>query len=278
VKSVLEELVSNSKRLQPASKTNYLQAIRSFVEFAGSDPKAWTVETVEAWRDQLKVKPQTANVYVKWLKNTVNRWARRSSEAFDFAKPVEYLKVKNPPQKQALTIAEARDLVATCSTSSLVDVRDRAILVFGFRTGMRGGGLLSMTHEGIDRRTHQVAYVDKGGAELVLPPIDDEAWFCLDAWLQRYRTPRGPVFPLTPIGLWKSMKTRADKVGIAHRFSPHIMRHSFITWCRELGIPDHVIMLYTGHVPTGGRSQLNTYTSTLFSHRDTPIQRIPSLL
>lgn len=278
----LEQIVISSINLRPATKKAYLRAVGDFIQFAGRNPARWTGTAAEAWRNDLAKRLDRSSVrnYLFALRMVSRRWAEQNGNnpAYNFATYAEVPVRKKDPTATVLTIVDARRLVATCDGNTLSDIRDRAMLVLGFRTGLRRSSICRDTASdmpglqfaGIDTKTHQLEVRLKGGHEYTLPPVDSETWAALAEWLavcKRFNIREGGIFrrlharlsqgptptfgeALTAAGLYDTLRKRAQSIDVP--FSPHAMRHSFIAWCREAKLETHLIAAYTGHALEGG--------------------------
>lgn len=288
----LEEIIQSSPRLSPRTKRNYTRAVRRFVAFAGAGEANWTGIATEHWRNQLLaqgLKPQTVNLYLSGLRYASRRRAeRRQNPLLDFARYAETLRPEEPKPRRALTLIEGHRFISACEGDAPRDLRDTAIAVLGFRTGLRRAGICGIRFEDIKGGTVDVTL--KGGKRHTIP-IDDETGPALNdwmRWLRKQGIKSGPVFRslprgdngvgggLTTDGLYKAMKRRAKRAGIAG-FHPHIFRHTCISWLRQQGVKGWRIAQLTGHRHDGvsDPAMIDHYTTDLDG---TPVSdSIPSL-
>jgi integrase len=291
----LEYVVEASPKLSPRSKKNYLRAVRSFVGFAGTD---WTGIAVERWRDHLLVggrKPQTVNLYLAGLRFASRRRAERGNNAaLDFARYAETLRPDQPAARRALTYEEGAAFIGACEGERPIDLRDMAIAVLGFRTGLRRAGICTIHFEDFSANVINVTL--KGGKKHAIY-LDTETVGALGAWgdwLGSQGVHTGPFFrslsrpqlsgettigdSLTADGLLRAMKRRAQKAGIAG-FHPHIFRHTCISWLRNQGVPGWRIAQLTGHRSDGVNdpAMIGHYTTDLDGATDPVSGHIPSL-
>jgi site-specific recombinase XerD len=173
----------------------------------------------------------------------------------------------------ALTTAEVRRLVATCSADRTVDVRDRALLLLGYAGALRRSELvavqrehLTFTQEGLQLLIPRSKTDPTGqGAEVGIP-FGTHPETCpvaaMDAWLQ-LSCCDGPVFrkvsswqtveqrALCPDAVRQILLRRAELAGLAvsgrERLSPHGLRAGFITEAYRAGARDEEIMQHTRH-------------------------------
>jgi integrase len=271
----LEQIVEDRVRLSRSSKDTYLKALRSFHAFAGNDPKGWTPPAVVAWRKHLRktMSPQSVNLYLAGLKSASRWWSQMKMDPnANFAQHVESLEVTESIRpKHAVTEAQATSLIRACDGKEPIDLRDKAICVLGFRTGMRRSSIVRIDLGHFDTQSGALKIWLKGNSWHTLPPLDEPTKAALEPWLQWLKSvgalesPKSPVFVslnlargawsvkdrLKDNSLYKAICKRAENANLKS-FSPHVFRHSFVTWMKKLGVPDEKIAAYTGHVGSGG--------------------------
>ena len=146
----LEQVIEGSPRLSARTKKNYLRAVRSFIAFAGAD---WSGIQVENWRNKLLMegrKPQTVNLYLAGVRFASRRRAERNQNPMlDFARYAETLRPTEPEPRRALTYEEGAAFIAACEGERPIDLRDMAIAIVGFRTGLRRAGICGIHFEDI---------------------------------------------------------------------------------------------------------------------------------
>lgn len=279
----LLQIVNGARGLQPNTRRSYANVIRQWLAFAGNDPENWTVATCQAFYDQLVASTsiETANVMLSGgLSYALGRAAALHPRAgiADVTRAVDRYKANQDPdddgKRHALIAPQARKLLAACEGPSIIDLRDRAIVVLGLYTGMRRMSLVGVDLTRVrDHGAYVVLKVPiKGGAQYNVP-LDARAWAQTHPYreaLRQQRPAAGPMFPsfqkprptiddplgqravspraMTEDGLYRALGKRAEAAGI-ETFSPHIFRHTFVTWCRgePFKIPDHLIEVVTGH-------------------------------
>jgi integrase len=115
--------------------------------------------------------------------------------------------------------------------------RDEALIFTFLDTGLRVGGLVSMTVPGTDLQKGTAAYRKKGG-DLGEVPLGRQAAKALDRYLRlrsHHRFAHLPDLwlgldgPLTTSGARQVLTRHAATIG-APGLHPHMFRHTFVDW------------------------------------------------
>lgn len=269
----LEDLISSRQKLRPATKRLYLAAIREFVAYAGGVSTAWTPDAAMRWVANLmasrRLKPQSVNTKINALRTASKLWAiyNGGRPEYHFAAILEQIREVEPPKKKAaLSYESAQAMIDACRGDRPMDLRDRAMTVLGFKTGMRRMSLALLEFERIDWSSQTIAITVKGGRLHRMPPLDDDTFAALEpwrAWLKTRGVRSGRFFrglpglaplgtaaavreSITADGIHKVLVGRAKAAELEH-FSPHTFRHTFVTWMQALERPGYLIRAYTGH-------------------------------
>lgn len=269
----LEDLIRSRQRLRPETKRSYLAAVREFMVYAGGAPHAWTPDTAMRWVAGLmasrRLKPQSVNTKINALRTASKLWCiyNGSRPEFHFAAILEQIREVQPPKKKAaLNYEDAQAMIDACRGERPMDLRDRAMTVLGFKTGMRRMSLAAMEFERIDWSAQTIEITVKGGRQHRMPPLDEDTFQALEpwrAWLRAHGVRSGRFFrglpglaplgtagavreSITVDGIHKVLVGRAVAAGLTN-FSPHTFRHTFVTWMQALERPGYLIRAYTGH-------------------------------
>lgn len=186
----LRQAVKRARGLGERSKTLYTLVINMYEVARGQNV---TARRLAVWRAELaaELEPQTVNNYLDALRMVCRRVAKREGCA-DPARAITPIKIKKkkPVVHRVLTADELRKLLPT--GDSLVDVRDRAIMLCGLQTGLRRAELCSFAYETMDA----TATSFRVGAKQVR--LDTATWSALTAWLDRRAavgvSPRGAIW------------------------------------------------------------------------------------
>jgi integrase/recombinase XerD len=268
----LEAVIANSKRLAPPTRKQYRIAVRSFVRFAGTDPRVWTPAAADAWAHQLTVGDRSKNVYIAGLRYASRRWAALY-EARDFAGALETILVPAETQTHSPTPLDESQLDAMLSTcarqDSPVDLRDRAILAVALHAGFRRAEVAKIKFEDLDRRDRSIVVVAKRNRRHRVR-VSAECWVRIEAWITWLKrrhvvtTGKGRVFralrkcldkelswcvaeSLSDEAVYRIVRRRAKRAGIGARVCAHTLRHSLVAILRKRGVSEIEIARRVGH-------------------------------
>lgn len=178
---------------------------------------------------------------------------------------------------KALSIAEVESLLATVVGDSAAELRSRALLELLYATGARISETVGLDIDDLDLEHRIVRLYGKGSKERLVP-LGAHAARALDAWLVRGRPQMsaaraagsegaargrsgdperrqraGAVFlnqrggRLSRQSAWQTIRTAAERAGLAAHASPHTFRHSFATHLLEGGADIRVVQELLGH-------------------------------
>lgn len=254
---LVQLILSSGDALTAQSKRLYVEHVREFVKFCG--PLQPTGVLVETWRDKLRkqgLAPQSVNNHLWAVKFASKRLAElNQNPQLDFARYARPLREQEPERRKALDIDGVKKILATCAGQDLASVRDRTLITFAARTGLRRGGLCALKIEDIRGRRVKVTLKGEREDEII---IDDETANALQEWiarLRKYRKTSGPLFvdirsirpnskALSEAGIYKIFRDRAAAVGI--KAFPHLFRHTAISLLTAAGEPTWRIQRLTG--------------------------------
>lgn len=284
--TILETAITRSKKLRPRTKELYLQHVRAFLTFIGENRQTdatngayvptqadFTKEAVVDWCEDMRrrrIKAQSINVALNAL-----RYAAQRAECEAFVDGVPRLPVrrrKSPTQdkaERALTWAEGKKLVGTCSGNRGRDLRDNAIITLGLRTGMLRFSMCQLTFGDV-KPQRRLTFIKKGGEQHTIK-LDETTYTALRAWVEwlverdegggsLFRSlGRQRVSPdvdvsigqqLTPDGLYRALRERAKEAGFSD-LRPHVFRKTFLAWAKRAGAKPSQIEAVTGHTSDG---------------------------
>lgn len=247
--------------------TNTLSAYRS------------DLEAVSRWLAQRRLSLATAtrNVLTEYLGACVARGARPRTTArllSSLRRFYRYLVRENlidadpselidspkvgRPLPRSLTEAQVETLLEAPDTSTLLGLRDRAMLETLYATGLRVSELVGLRLSQLGLAQGVVRVVGKGNKERLVPLGEEAA-----AWLARYLAEARPVLvqrhltdavfatarggPLTRQAFWHNLKRHARDAGIGGALSPHTLRHAFATHLLNHGADLRAVQMLLGH-------------------------------
>ena len=155
---------------------------------------------------------------------------------------------EKPRKKKAVVKDILEKMLDTCSGGSVIDIRDRALLFFGWASGgRRRSEIVTATFENLEERGENYVYqlgvtkTDQEGEGNVVP-IAGRAAEALRAWLEVSGIDRGPIFrsvdrhsnidegALSDKAVALIVQARARKAGLNPKlFAGHSLRSGFIT-------------------------------------------------
>lgn len=179
---------------------------------------------------------------------------------------------------KALSEDEVLRLLAAPTGDGPIARRDRAMLEVLYGTGLRVSELVGLSLGDLDLDASLLRAFGKGSKERIVP-IGGHATRSLVAWLgeggrpelvpERWRR-RGDaeaVFlgarggRLTRQGAWDVLRRHGERVGLAGRLSPHVLRHSCATHMLDRGADIRAVQELLGHASIT-TTQLYTLVST----------------
>jgi integrase/recombinase XerD len=194
--------------------------------------------------------------------------------------PTQYL--EHPKQARTLPgslgAQDVENLLAAPDVTTVIGLRDRAMLELLYACGLRVSELVTLQLASVNLRQGVVRVSGKGSKERIVPAGET----CLD-WLQQYlREARQQLIPaggnvlfpsrlgrvMTRQTFWHAIKRHALAAGIEKDISPHTLRHAFATHLVDNGADLRAVQMMLGH------SDLST--TQIYTH--VAQQRLQSLL
>ena len=170
---------------------------------------------------------------------------------------------------KALTNSEIEKLLAPEEPAKPRTLCDQAVLELAYASGLRLSELRNLRLEQLHLEAGFINVIGKGNKERVVP-VGRKAVEALNRYIEVGRskliTPRSPanVFlnqrgkPFASVTLWKRIKDRVKRAGVARNVTPHMLRHSFATHLLEHGADLRVIQELLGHA--------NISTTEVYTH------------
>jgi integrase/recombinase XerD len=173
---------------------------------------------------------------------------------------------------QVLSRDEVARLLAQPRGSAPSALRDRALLETMYACGLRASEVIGLELSALDLEGGVLRARGKGSKERLVP-IGSKAIASLQIYLDRARphlvglADEPHVFvnlrgrPLSRQGLYKIVQRHAATAGLAHRMSPHTLRHSFATHLLAGGCDLRSLQEMLGHADIA-TTQVYTHLST----------------
>ncbi|MFM2152168.1 MAG: hypothetical protein RL199_603 [Pseudomonadota bacterium] len=238
-----------------------------------ADPDAASGADVEAFVASL-TKDGIAPRSAARMLSSVRAFHRHRTERRDDV-PDPTTEVRGPKPGRALPEVLAPAEVVALLTAPAGDepetVRDRAMLVLLYASGLRVSELCGLTLDSIDVRQGLVRVRGKGGKDRLVP-VSRKALEAVAAYEAEARPsllderPTRDLFVtrlgrrMTRQNFWLRLGRWARAAGIGRTFSPHTLRHSFATHLLANGADLRSVQLMLGHAQLA--------TTELYTHVD----------
>ena len=162
-----------------------------------------------------------------------------------------------------LSEAEIGAFLAAVVATDPASSRDRALLEFLYATGARISEACGLSLGDLDRENRLVRLFGKGAKERIVP-FGRAAAATLDEWLTNGRPHLEPIrwarrgdleavflntrgSRLSRQAAWAIVKKYGERVGLADKLSPHVLRHSCATHLLDHGADLRVVQEMLGH-------------------------------
>lgn len=159
---------------------------------------------------------------------------------------------------KTLSEKDIEALLAAPDTTTLLGLRDKAMLELMYASGLRVSELVSLQIPRVNLSHGVVQVLGKGGKERLVP-MGELAMDCTRRWLEQARpglaegrasdwlfiTARGE--PMTRQNFWHLIRRHAQTAGVRSALSPHTLRHAFATHLLEHGADLRAVQSLLGH-------------------------------
>jgi len=280
----IEHLEIEQNRAQ-RTIANYHHYLMRLVEFTDDcDIKKLDGEMVRQYRLWLnrfhdehgnELSKTTQNYHLIALRSFLKYLAKRDIEAIASDK-VELAKVKRP-QLGFLEVEELERLLSAVDTSTIVGLRDRAILELLFSGGLRVSELVSLDRDHINLERREFMVRGKGDKDRPIFISESAA-----SWIAKYTDGRQdnykPLFihysgtaselddgrytRLTVRSVQRMVARYAKLAGITKHVTPHTLRHTFATDLLINGADLRSVQGLLGHA--------NVSTTQIYTHITDP--------
>jgi integrase/recombinase XerD len=152
---------------------------------------------------------------------------------------------------------EIERLIAACSRRAPTGLRNRALLVIGWRAGLRCREATELLRKDLDLEASVVTVRKGKGGRMRRVGLDSGTVAVLERWLavrqQLHLPPRSPLLctlqgqPLDPSYVRHLMKRLSRRAGIERRAHYHGLRHAYAVGLANDGAPLPTIQRLLGH-------------------------------
>lgn len=165
-------------------------------------------------------------------------------------------RIKAAPTKLPVWLSEEemRKLLSQPRKTTVLGLRDRALLVLLYGTGIRVSEAGTMRECDVDLMENVVRVVGKGGKQRTVPLNDEVARV-----LAQYRQARGAVMPnaeffrsrgggaMSRYVIYERVRTHSKRARLEKKVSPHSLRHTFATHLVKKRVELNTIRKMLGH-------------------------------
>lgn len=264
---------------------NYSLYLNRFIEFSDDiNVKKIDINKISKWRQWLnryttddgrKIGKATQNYHLIAMRSFLKYLARRDVESLAPEK-IELASNKRP-QVSFLTQDEVKRLFEAIDTSSIIGLRDRAIIELLFSTGLRVSELAKLNVEDLNFKTGEFSVRGKGQKDRPVY-VSESAAYVLAKYLEARNDKFAPLFVhyrgtqsdfnkgeytrLTVRSIQRIVARYAKQAGIAKHVTPHTLRHSFATDLLTNGADLRSVQSLLGHS--------NIATTQVYTHVTDP--------
>jgi site-specific recombinase XerD len=156
---------------------------------------------------------------------------------------------------EILTADEVAAVIAGCSATAPTGIRNRALLMLLYRSGLRVGETLAVRAADVNLAAHSIRLLDTKSGEPQTRGFHPTATDTLARWMdtRKARGIRGPLFctlkgrPLHDQYVRLMLHRLAASACLEKRVHPHTLRHTFAWEMEQAGVPVSVISDLLGH-------------------------------
>lgn len=173
--------------------------------------------------------------------------------------PTDAIKRPKPSRKvpQSLSEDDVESLLQAPDLSTVIGLRDKAMLEVLYATGLRVSELISIRLFDYDLNASVLKVMGKGSKERLLP-LGEYA----HEWVTRYLSQRDQLLQRQPSDFlflskrgqgmtrqtfWHAIKRHAVQADIQADLSPHTLRHAFATHLLNHGADLRIVQMLLGH-------------------------------
>jgi site-specific recombinase XerD len=165
-------------------------------------------------------------------------------------------KIKAAPRRfsETLNEDEVARLIESPDTDTVLGIRDRALLILIYGTGIRASECSGLDDDDIDLNSRTVRVLGKGGHERTIPLNEEVVRALAQYRLVRDSAGKRKGFFISRRGkrmgrgaIYQRVRLHAQNAGIRKRVSPHRLRHTFATHLVRAGVDIVTVRDLLGH-------------------------------
>lgn len=275
-----EEFIYGKIR-NPHTRAAYGHAVRKFLSHCGHLDKTLSQispRNVGDYLDGLNYAPATKKLHLSAIRHFFDTLVTRHAVILNPAASVrgERLQVVEGKTPE-ISIRQCRQLMASIDTSSVIGLRDKAIIGILIYTAARVGAVSKLRRNDFyDTDQRCLRFAEKGGKSREIPVRHDLRRY-IDSYLRtaclEYSEKASPLFRtttrrtgrltmngMTANDMSRMVKRRLKAAGLPNRFSPHSFRVTAITDLLNQGISLGEVQNLAGHA--------DPRTTRLYDRRD----------
>lgn len=242
------ELALRVEGLRPSTIRHYVKDVEGFAASVGErSPRRIKIEDIRQY--VLDYQDGHAPKTVREMQLALRRFFRFLRDEGEVGRDLtEHIKLVNYRVEPQPTYSESevKQLLMVCDGSTRQGVRDRAILLTLFDTGVRESELISMDLPDYERRSVRVS--GKTGTRDV--PLGLATLQAVDRYVRKWGLTEGPLWrgkkgELTPSGVLQIVRRRSRQAGTSHK-GVHAFRRAAAAQMKRLGMNDSDILEVMG--------------------------------
>lgn len=260
-KEVYFNYLKTEKGASQSTCSSYKNDISSFEAYLGAKSKKLEnaeKEDVADYVAMLKKTGKSASTVMRRMASIRSFYELMLQKGVVSENPAKSVKNYTGETKipEILTESETEILLSMPDVTTVLGMRDKALIEILYATGMRVSELIGLDIENVNT---EIGFITcKGKEKTRVIPIYSEAAASLKIYISKARPKltdikTGPLFlnrngtRLSRQGFWKLIKTYKESAKITKEITPHTLRHSFAVHLLENGADLKSIQEMLGH-------------------------------
>ncbi|MBS0266549.1 MAG: tyrosine-type recombinase/integrase [Planctomycetes bacterium] len=239
-----------------------------------TDYLRWIEQEREQGRSALSLNKQLS--HVRGYLNYAWRSGRADRNVLDGFQLQDASRACEP---ESLTLDEAERLIKGCSAGSIVERRDRVVVLLLYGCGVRTHELCALTIPSVDPLRKELKVDVAKGDRPRIVPVPGVVHTELLAYLLERGARRGPLFratgrnrPLSSKEVCEIVSAAAQRAKITWKVTPKTLRHSYATHLMDCGVDVAVIARLMGH---RSPQETGVYLHVLKGRTQEAVDRLP---